>query len=217
MANERDVVVDRTRRFLDDLAALARDLTTTPERDVRKALADSPLIWPERVPSHHHDVVLGPGEEREAWLVVRKVQEPRRPELPALLAEAVDPDWSDDLVRGPRLREVDSATADPQTDPSDPDEDPRPAALDDWTLQEWSPWAAKAAPARAARSLYADLFGLHLMLQANQATHELAWGHSVLGWKVESETVLSPMLTTPNDDHHRRERWQHQPDARTPV
>ena len=68
---------DRTRRFLDFLAALARELASTPERDVRKA-AVLPTITPDQVP-RHHGVPLGPCQGRPAWLVVRKVAEPSPP------------------------------------------------------------------------------------------------------------------------------------------
>jgi very-short-patch-repair endonuclease len=141
-------------------------------------------------------------------LVVRKVAEPPAPRLPEALADEVDPASVHDFLDGPRLR----SPRPPETlapDPGGPDDEGRRAAwrewtrwqqlrraLDDWIAGEWRPWVAKAQPARAARRLYSDLFGLHLLLQANQATHELAWGHSVLSWQVAGQAVLAPMLTT---------------------
>jgi hypothetical protein len=96
-------------RFLDYLAALARDLTTKPERDVRQAAAAAP-IWPDQVP-RHHGVALGPGEDRPAWLVVRKVPEPPAPRLPAALVDEGDPSSLENFVDGPRLRSPEPAAA----------------------------------------------------------------------------------------------------------
>ena len=165
-------VLERTRRFLDYLAALARELTTKPERDVRQYAVTAP-IWPDQVPVHH-GVILGPGEDRPAWLVVKKVQEPPLPQLPAELVDEVNPASLEDLDDGPRLR----ATEPSDTEPGDRElsdmGNPRVAGqllqrdLDAWIAAQWRPWAVKAQPARAARRLYSDLFGLHLFLQANQ-------------------------------------------------
>ncbi|MBK8078178.1 MAG: AAA family ATPase [Kineosporiaceae bacterium] len=193
-------VLERTRRFLDYLAALARELTTKPERDVRQYAVAAP-IWPAQVPVHH-EVVLGPGEDRPAWLVVKKVQEPQPPQLPAELVDEVDLASLDDLDEGPRLRTTEPSGAGAGDSEAIDVWNPRIASqrlqrdLDDWIAAQWRPWATKAQPARAARRLYSDLFGLHLFLQANQSTHELAWGHSVLSWQVAGEAVVAPMLTT---------------------
>ncbi|MCE0539884.1 AAA family ATPase [Kineosporia rhizophila] len=205
---DQDVVLDRTRRFLDYLGSVARELKKKAERDLRQAAAGTPL-WQDSVPAHHA-VALGPAQGRDAWLTVKKVNEPPRPALPKRLADHVEAASLNDLETGPVLR-----TPEPPHEPAPADDCTAEeletwlaqqqlheewlelgAHLQTWTHQVWKPWALSIPPARAARALYSHLFDLSLLLKENQATHELTWGHSVLGWQVGEQTIFSPVITT---------------------
>ncbi|MCD5317005.1 AAA domain-containing protein [Kineosporia babensis] len=205
---EQDVVLDRTRRFLDYLGSVARELKTKAERDLRQAAAGTPL-WPDVVPVHHA-VTLGPAQGRDAWLTVRKVSEPARPALPRQLTDHVDAVSLDDLDEGPSQRAPEPLVGPEPSEDAEPEQleawqaqqqlheawRERQEQLETWTEQVWKPWAESIPPARAARALYSHLFDLSLRLKEDQATHELTWGHSILGWQVGEQTIFSPVVTT---------------------
>ena len=64
-----------------------------------------------------------------------------------------------------------------------------------WLVDVWSPWAERARPVLAARSLYARLYDLHLRAEVESATHEVVWGHLVLSCLTAEGPVRAPMLT----------------------
>jgi len=176
-------VIDKTSRLLDYLAAVARDLQVKPARDISQF---DPLITPADVPNHSR-VHLRPTSGNESWLSIPRIDEPERPILPEELEGFVDVASLDDLTSTPVLLHL-------ETEPDD-DSGLRELLLDEWVGTTWAKWALKCAPARAARSLYERIYALHLRAQRDQATHELVWGHAILGWSGQVR-VLSPMIVT---------------------
>lgn len=176
-------VIDKTSRLLDYLSAVARELQEKPARDITQF---DPLITPLDVPNHSR-VHLSPSSGNESWLSIPRLEEPDRPSLPEELEGFVDVASLDDLTSVPTL--IDFGTD------SDEDSAIRQIILDEWIRDTWSKWALKCTPVRAARNLYQRVYALHLRAQRDQATHELVWGHSILGWDT-SVRVLSPMIVT---------------------
>src|SRR5690606_31946186 len=69
------------------------------------------------------------------------------------------------------------------------------STFDEWLESTWTPWADRNRPLFAVRDLYTRLFELHLRAEADAATHEVVWGHLVLGARSGGNTILTPMLT----------------------
>ncbi|WUI02402.1 AAA domain-containing protein [Spirillospora sp. NBC_00431] len=65
-----------------------------------------------------------------------------------------------------------------------------------WRDEVWAPWAEVARDALAARRLYETLFKLRQRMRIDEATHELVWGHGVLGWEQGGQRVCHPLLIT---------------------
>jgi very-short-patch-repair endonuclease len=174
-------VIDRTGRFLEFLAAVAREVQSRPIRDFR---LHGDLLTPDDVPEHSQ-IRLGPRAQDPVWLRVPRLEEPERPPLPVELEGFVDYASLDDLDALPRLN--------PDLDlPSHNDLE---ALLEDWSAEEWMPWAVQAKPVREARRLYQKLLELRLNQQRQQATHEIVWGHALLGLDAGGG-VVAPILIT---------------------
>lgn len=174
-------VLTNTGRLLEFLAAVAREVQSRPVRDFRN---HDFVLLPADVPEHSR-VRLGSRAGDPAWLTVPRLEEPARPALPPELEGFVNVPSLDDLDGVPNLR--------PEFD-DDAHEDER-ASLDDWTQDLWLDWATRTKPIRAARRLYQRVLELRLLLQRQQATHEIVWGHSVLGID-RAGGVLAPLLIT---------------------
>lgn len=182
MPEEADsAVIDDTGRLLEFLAAVAREVQSRPTRDFRRHPF---LLLPGEVPDHSR-VRLGPREGQPAWLTVPRMQEAPRPALPEGLEGFVDFDSLEDLDGLPHLKEEFSG-----------DEfDDQHLALEDWTETHWLDWSVRTKPIRLARGLYQRILELRLLAQREQATHEVAWGHCVLGAGVAGG-VVAPLLIT---------------------
>ena len=174
-------VIDNTGRLLEFLAAVAREVQSKPIRDFRRHPF---LLLPEEVPAHSR-VRLGPREGHPAWLTVPRLQEAPRPPLPSELEGYVDFDSLEDLEGVPHLRE----------DFSGEEFEEQRRLLDDWTESEWLEWSVRTKPVRQARGLYQRVLELRLLAEREQATHEVAWGHCVLGLGVAGG-ILAPLLIT---------------------
>lgn len=182
MADRHELsVIDRTGRFLEFLAAVAREVQSRPTRDFR-IFGD--LLTHEDVPDHSR-IRLGPRAQDSAWLRVPRLEEAERPQLPTELEGYVDSGSLDDVEGVPAFKI---------------DLEPLPGErleklLDDWTSKEWSAWAIQTKPVREARTLYQRLLELRLNQQRQQATHEIVWGHALLGLDAGGG-VLAPILVT---------------------
>ncbi|MDN3351323.1 AAA domain-containing protein [Actinomadura sp. DC4] len=166
---------ERIGRLHDYLSALAQEVHAKPVRDV----ADYDVtVAPSDVPPHP-SVSLGAGT---TWLRVAKVPRPVPPPVPEALASFLDGVPVDD----------------PHFTPLPPDDDPdAEAAVLEWMTEVWEPWAHEARPAVAARRLYETLFRLRQRMRTDEATHELVWGHGVLGWNFAGRRIRHPMVLTP--------------------
>jgi very-short-patch-repair endonuclease len=179
-AEDRSVLTN-TGRLLEFLAAVAREVQSRPVRDFRN---HEFVLLPDGVPEHSR-VRLGPRAGDPAWLTVPRLEEPARPPLPPHLEGFVNVASLEDLDGIPSLRlELDH----------DEHKEER-TALDDWTQDLWLDWATRTKPIREARRLYQRVLELRLLLQRQQATHEIVWGHAVLGID-RAGGVLAPLLIT---------------------
>lgn len=176
-----DAVIQDTGRLLEFLAAVAREVQSRPVRDFRRHEA---YLLPQDVPEHSR-IRLGPRAGEAAWLVVPRLDEEAQPELPAQLEGYVRVDSLDDLDGLPELK--------PDFDNEDFDE--QREALDDWTESVWLAWSTRTKPVREARRLYQQVLSMRLLVQRQQATHEIAWGHCVLGLD-RAGGILTPLLVT---------------------
>ncbi|TDD36418.1 DNA helicase [Actinomadura sp. KC06] len=138
---------------------------------------------PDELPAH--PAVRVGAAAGDAWLRVGKVPKPLPPALPLELREPfrgvvrddpyVLPEAPDDLAEG---------------------DDHAIAEFERWRASVWAPWAEAARDAVAARRLYEALFRLRQRMRTDEATHELVWGHGVLGWKQGGHRVCHPLLIT---------------------
>ncbi|SFN61881.1 Part of AAA domain-containing protein [Actinomadura madurae] len=181
---------ERIGHLYDYLSALAQEVYAKPVRHVGD---HDVAVSPGDLPSH--PAVRAGAAAGEAWLRVGKVARPLPPGLPAELREPfrdvvrddpyVAPEAPDDLAwRVGALTEDDPAAVRVR------------AAFEEWREQVWTPWAEAAREAMAARRLYETLFRLRQRMRADEATHELVWGHGVLGWKHGGHRVCHPLLIT---------------------
>ncbi|MFD0855490.1 AAA domain-containing protein, partial [Actinomadura adrarensis] len=124
----------------------------------------------------------------DAWLRVGKVARPVPPALPTGLADVLYGVVRDDPYAEPVLPD----------DLSERLDDPARIAEDfyHWRDVAWSPWAEGARAAVDARELYETLFRLRQRMRADEATHELVWGHGVLGWWFGGHRICHPLLIT---------------------
>lgn len=166
---------ERIGHLYDYLSALAQEVYAKP---VRQVSDHDVTVAPADIP-RHPSVSLGPNGSA-AWLRVAKTPRPVPPPRPESFAA---------LLRLPD---------DPYTTPQLPPEVSEEIAeeFDAWVAEVWEPWAETARPAVDARSLYETLFRLRQRLRADEATHELVWGHGVLGWRFGGQAICHPLLIT---------------------
>ncbi|WP_433462424.1 AAA domain-containing protein [Spirillospora sp. CA-128828] len=181
---------ERIGHLYDYLSALAQEIYAKP---VRHVADHDVVVSPGDLPSH--PAVRVGAAAGDAWLRVGKVGRPLPPGLPTELREPFH-----DVVRD-----------DPYTPPEAPadlawrvgapaEDDPAPerarAAFERWREQVWTPWSETAREAMAARRLYETLFRLRQRMRTDEATHELVWGHGILGWNHGGHRICHPLLIT---------------------
>jgi very-short-patch-repair endonuclease len=167
---------ERIGRLHDYLSALAQEVHARPVRHVD---GHDLTLAPSDVPAHP-SVRLG-AAAGQAWLRVARTPRPAPP-----------PDVPETLA--PYLEGV--PLDDPYLTPASPEDPSVEAAVRAWTGAEWEPWASEARPVVAARRLYETLFRLRQRMRTDEATHELVWGHGVLGWRFGGESVCHPLVFT---------------------
>jgi len=167
---------ERVGRLHDYLSALAQEVHAKPVRHVGDHDFD---LAPSDVPAHP-SVRLG-AAAGEAWLRVAKTPRPDPPHVPEALA--------------PYLEGV--PTDDPHAAPLPPEDPAGEAAVLEWLGEVWEPWADRARPAAGARRLYETLFRLRQRMRTDEATHELVWGHGVLGWSFAGQRICHPLVISP--------------------
>ncbi|WP_260405831.1 histone-like nucleoid-structuring protein Lsr2 [Microbacterium sp. G2-8] len=206
-------VANQVFELLEYLSAAARELGPAPVRDVRK---HDVSVWPADLPEHPA-VTVG-ASANGAWMEVKRVAAPELLAVPEELrgilrvgehitTPQVRPTWSADAITAKAEKRVVEEAGDPghEDGAASMERTARVrqvrseiiANVDDWIVGAWEPWADRVRPAFEARALYSQLYDLHLKEDADSATHEVVWGHLLLSWRGESETVLTPMLTTP--------------------
>ncbi|MFI0407420.1 AAA domain-containing protein [Actinomadura sp. 3N508] len=169
---------ERIGHLYDYLGALAQEIYAKPVRHVGE---HDVAVSPDELPTH--PAVRVGAAAGDAWLRVGKVSKPLAPGLPLELRE--------------RFRGV--VRDDPYVPPEAPDEllpDDDHASFQRWRESVWVPWAEAARDVLAARRLYETLFRLRQRMRTDGATHELVWGHGVLGWKQGGQRVCHPLLIT---------------------
>lgn len=129
-------VVERTTRLLSYLSAVAREIGPEPLRDVTTRQF---ALWRSSVPEHSA-VRVGTSPDRTAWLTVSKVEAPKPPLVPTLLAGVLDeveltnpesePELSSALLAQYIADEVDHA-------------------MPEWREQEIAKWEAKQSSERS--------------------------------------------------------------------
>ncbi|MEU5883459.1 AAA domain-containing protein [Spirillospora sp. NPDC047279] len=194
---------ERVGRLYDYLGALAQEVHAKP---IRRLSGHDLAAAPEDIPVH--PAVSSGAAAGGAWLRVAKTAKPLPPALPRALAPYADRITRDDPFTEPALPEDLGLAAGDALDPDDPDAAPTlittwdrdratREAFGAWVERVWVPWAEGARPAASARALYESLFRLRQRLRADEATHELVWGHGVLGWQYAGQPICHPLLITP--------------------
>ncbi|OLT22235.1 hypothetical protein BJF79_46380 [Actinomadura sp. CNU-125] len=172
---------ERIGHLYDYLGALAQEVYAEP---VRHLGDHEPQVAPDDLPEHRAVRLASPAGE--AWLRVGKTPRPKPPAYPPEIAGL--------------LREV--GRDDPAVPPELPDDVAERAGesaretLAAWRAGVWEPWAETARAALAARDLYETLFRLRQRMRADEATHELVWGHGILGWHHGGHRICHPLLIT---------------------
>ncbi|MBO2457299.1 AAA domain-containing protein [Actinomadura violacea] len=181
-ARGHEVTGDATARtrighLYDYLGALAQEVYAKPVRH----LGDYDAVASPEVLPLYASVRVGEAAG-DAWLRVGKTPKPRPPACPPAIADVLQDVARDDPSEPPEL-------------PEDADEKER-AVFERWRADVWDPWAETARVAVAARELYETLFRLRQRMRADEATHELVWGHGVLGWNHGGHRICHPLLVT---------------------
>ncbi|WP_157432845.1 AAA domain-containing protein [Actinomadura rifamycini] len=180
---------ERIGHLYDYLGALAQEVYAKPVRH----LGDHEVqVAPGDLPDHRAVRLVSPagGGTGEAWLRVGKTPKPKPPAYPPEIAgllrgvgrgdPGVPPELPDDLA----ARAGEEAAGNAR------------AVLAAWRADVWEPWAEAARAALAARDLYETLFRLRQRMRADEATHELVWGHGILGWHHGGHRICHPLLVT---------------------
>jgi hypothetical protein len=182
---------EQVEHLFDYLGALAQEVYAKPVRH----LGDHDVaVAPTAVPAHP-SVRVG-AAAGDAWLRVAKTPKPVAPDLyprlkPYLAGTILGDPRSRPTVPGDLAARVGPPTED------DPDPVGRVAAdFESWVATVWEPWAELAKTALAARALYESLFRLRQRMRTDEATHELVWGHGILGWQYAEQRICHPMIVT---------------------
>lgn len=174
---------DRAARLVDYLRQVY-DLRNEPVRDFRRY---NDAAWDVAKLPVHEAVTVGTGTD-QPWLRVRKTSPPPSPPAPP---EALRPLLSSndftDPSRPPTLSDAATSTF------ALLEKLAMAAQLQAWVDGAWESWARRARPILGARALYQQLYELRLRLQREEALIELVWGHGILGWLVQGQTVLYPI------------------------
>ncbi|MGI5163389.1 AAA domain-containing protein [Spirillospora sp. CA-253888] len=182
---------ERIGHLYDYLGALAQEVYAKPARHIGD---HETAVSPAEVPEHP-SVRLG-ASAGDAWLRVAKTPKPLPPALPTEVAGLLRDVDRKDPHSTPRLP---AGLADRLGEPTEDDPDPVgrvTTVFRTWLRDVWEPWAQQARRALAARGLYETLFRLRQRMRADGSTHELVWGHGVLGWKFAEHRVCHPLLIT---------------------
>lgn len=183
-------VVDRVAHLYEYLAALSLELSRAPIRVLSGY--QQPQIDPTDLPVHP-SVRLAATMQSGDWLTVKRVPEPDACSVPlslqALLADTVtaNPDQEPELP-------IDLLSAD-DLEPGEADQ--LTQAFEVWLSGSWRPWAERARRILQSRHLYKTLYDLRLLLQRDQATHEIVWGFGVLNWRHSGTPIQHPVLIAP--------------------
>ena len=181
---------ERITHLYDYLSALAQEVYAKPVRHV----GDYDVALTPADVEAHPSVRLGP-PAGDAWLRVTKTPKPTPPALPRPLTPFLHDTVVDDPNAPPQLPA--DLPARIGASPDDPDRLRRvETAFAGWMADVWEPWARQARPMIMARRLYETLFRLRQRMRTDEATHELVWGHGVLGWRVGGHRICHPMLVS---------------------
>ncbi|MCW2903368.1 MAG: putative helicase [Streptosporangiaceae bacterium] len=183
---------ERIGHLYDYLSALAQEVYAKPVRHV----GDQDIaVSPGKIPDHP-SVRLG-GAAGDAWLRVRKTPKPVPPGFPGDVSHLLSDVVRSDPCAPPQLP---PDLVDRVGEPTEDDPDPVgrvKAVFGRWVDGVWMPWAETACAALAARELYESLFRLRQRMRSDEATHELVWGHGILGWRFGGDRICHPMLPGP--------------------
>ncbi|WP_146778855.1 AAA domain-containing protein [Actinomadura craniellae] len=185
------VTRERVEHLFDYLSALAQEVYAKPVRHIGE---HDLACAPDEVPAHQ--AVRVGAAAGDAWLRVAKTSKPIPPAMPPELKRHC----AGVILGDPHRRPVEPADLAVRVGPPTEEEpDPvRPVrvAFARWVDDVWEPWAELARTAVAARTLYESLFQLRQRVRADEATHELVWGHGILGWNFGEQRICHPMVVS---------------------
>ncbi|WKU04355.1 AAA domain-containing protein [Micromonospora sp. HUAS LYJ1] len=171
------LILERTTALVDYLMAVRAQLEK-PARTVPTA----DVFWQHDLPDHP-DCQVGVSADGVSWLQVGLPAAPRRLKTPVeFVAHLADPP---PYPAEPRL------TGDEKTIAR-----LRPR-FEQWREQDWRPWAEQADRTDRVRRLHRALFDLMHRVDMTAASHELVWGHGVIGTEVAGHRVRYPLVVTP--------------------
>ncbi|MEZ0536616.1 AAA domain-containing protein [Caldicellulosiruptoraceae bacterium PP1] len=176
------------------------------------------VIWQRDIPEYEGCFLNGSGRYKEAWLEVHKQNIPEAPQLPEILSGWVTY-WSDP-EKEPIVKEqitkknkvIDKQLINNENSFSNnndflgekdkldyekfEDDPKRVETFNEWIKNKWRPWAKEALPKKRIQKLYTKLFTLHQRIQREGGDVELAWGHGLLTWNINSNDIKRPLLVT---------------------
>lgn len=159
-----------------------------PERIIRDVTKyDEIIFWQADLPLGE-GCFLSPGRHSDrAWLTVHKQDIPDPPRPPAELLLWLSGGY-DDPRKQPEFKKVLNEEAF--------ENDPKRLGLWREYMGRWEHWAEEAKPKRLIQDLYNRLFRLSLRLEREGERLELVWGHGMLYWRLEGQSIRHPVLTT---------------------
>lgn len=159
-----------------------------PERIIRDVTKYEEIIfWQDELPLGK-ECFLSPGGHRvKAWLTVHKQDIPDPPRPPAELLLWLSGGYHDPRKQ-PEFKKVLNEEAF--------ENDPKRLGLWREYMGKWEHWAEEAKPKRLIQDLYNRLFRLSLRLEREGERLELVWGHGMLYWRFENQSIRHPVLTT---------------------
>ncbi len=203
-------------RLIDYLRELAR-LRTALIRSVKESAYEH-ILWVHSIPRDERWCFtqawgIQAGAETDAWIKVRKYNEPRCPDVPKICERWVDSTSLREINSHPRLlATIVAAVPKNVTDANAarPEGDGQPeyrtlnlkdhpqveSEFDRYVEQSWKPWGEVHRKWQAVQSAYSQLFQIHQEQQRLGEEYELVVGLGFLQWVTPDDQVAERHLLT---------------------
>jgi len=202
--------MDREKKALQIFEYL-RAVNSLSETTIRHVKQYEKIWWQRDIPNCDGCYMKGERDNPDIWLEVHKQEIPEAPVPPSVLKKWLV-SWSDpDQEPQVKKRIAIELSKKIQTEVKEEGEEnvelieyetfednsQRIQSLEEWLNNFWRPWAVEVSSKNKIQKLYTEFFSLLQELQREGDELELIWGHGLLTWHTEGETITRPMIVTP--------------------